>query len=294
MRMTRFGIICIAFLFAPALLRADVAVENDITYCKAGDVELKLDLAKPDGDGPFPAIVFIHGGGWSGGNRQAYSNQIRVAARRGYVAITVSYRLTQPDESGKAENPWPAQINDTKCAVRWLRANADKYHVDPNRIGVTGGSAGGHLSLMVGLADESAKLEGNGGHQDQSSRVQAVVNYFGPTEMKAEYRTNDFVRKLVKTLLGGTPEEVPDRYENASPVTYISSDDPPVLTLQGTKDPLVPDSQARLLDEQMKSKGAHHELMILEGAGHGFQGDDALRAETTTWAFFDKHLRAAK
>lgn len=294
MKLTRLCIICIALLFSPALLRADVAVENNITYCKAGDVELKLDLAKPDGDGPFPAIVFIHGGGWSGGNRQAYSNQIKVAARRGYVAITVSYRLTQPDESGKAKNPWPAQINDTKCAVRWLRANADKYHVDPNRIGVTGGSAGGHLSLMVGLADESAKLEGDGGYQDQSSRVQAVVNVFGPTEMKSEYRANDFVAKLVKTLLGGTPDEVPDRYENASPVTYISSDDPPVLTLQGTKDPLVPDSQARLLDERMKAKGADHELMIFEGAGHGFQRDDALRAETATWAFFDKHLQPAK
>lgn len=294
MKLTRLCIICIALLFSPALLRADVAVENNITYCKAGDVELKLDLAKPDGDGPFPAIVFIHGGGWSGGNRQAYSNQIKVAARRGYVAITVSYRLTQPDESGKAQNPWPAQINDTKCAVRWLRANADKYHVDPNRIGVTGGSAGGHLSLMVGLADESAKLEGDGGYQDQSSRVQAVVNVFGPTEMKSEYRANDFVAKLVKTLLGGTPDEVPDRYENASPMTYISSDDPPVLTLQGTKDPLVPDSQARLLDERMKAKGADHELMIFEGAGHGFQRDDALRAETATWAFFDKHLQPAK
>ena len=137
-------------------------------------------MARPEGDGPFPAIVFIHGGGWYQGNRQGYRGAIEEAAKRGYVAITISYRLMQFDESKKetttATPIFPAQIHDAKAAVRWLRANAKKYHVDPDRIGVTGASAGGHLSLLVGLTDPTAKLEGDSGSPDQSSRVQAVVN----------------------------------------------------------------------------------------------------------------------
>ena len=166
--------------------------EDNITYGKAGDTELKLDLARPQGDGPFPAIVFIHGGGWCEGNRQGYRGQIQEAARRGYVAVTIDYRLMKFDRAKKetttATTIFPAQIHDAKAAVRWVRANAQKYHVDPNRIGVTGGSAGGHLSLLVGLADASAGLEGNSGNPDQSSGVQAVVNTFGPTEMAACYK----------------------------------------------------------------------------------------------------------
>ena len=146
---------------------AEVVIEDNITYGKAGDTELKLDLARPKGDGPFPAIVFIHGGGWYQGNRQGYRGQIQEAARRGYVAATISYRLMQFDESEKeattATPIFPAQIHDAKAAIRWVRANAKKYHVDPNRIGVTGGSAGGHLSLLVGLTDPSSNLEGTAG-----------------------------------------------------------------------------------------------------------------------------------
>ena len=164
-----------------------IVLEDNITYGKAGDTELKLDLARPDGDGPYPAIVFIHGGGWYQGNRQGYRGQIQEAARRGYVAATISYRLMQFDESKKetttATPIFPAQIHDAKAAIRWVRANAEKYHVDPNRIAVTGGSAGGHLSLLVGLTDSSSNLEGDSGNPDQSSRVQAVVNVFGPTDI---------------------------------------------------------------------------------------------------------------
>jgi acetyl esterase/lipase len=132
-----------------------MVIEEDITYGKAGDTELKLDLARPQGDGPFPAIVFIHGGGWSGGNRQVYRGQIQEAATRGYVAVTISYRLMQFDQAKKetttATPVFPAQIHDAKAAIRWVRAHAEKYQVDPDRIGVTGASAGGHLSLLVGV-----------------------------------------------------------------------------------------------------------------------------------------------
>lgn len=270
---------------------AKIIEEENLTYGKGGDRDLKLDLARPEGDGPFPTLVFIHGGGWRGGSRAGYRAEIVEAAKRGYVAVTVSYRLTEPDDQGTAKHPFPAQVHDVKCAVRWLRANAAKYHVDPDRIGATGGSAGGHLSLMLGLSDATAKLEGSGGHAEQSSRVQAVVNYFGPTDMSALYGTSGGARPIVASFLGGTPEELRDRYLAASPTTHVSKDDPPVLSLHGADDRLVPPDQARALDKKMREAGAPHTLTILDGQGHGFGGQASAKARTALYEFFDKHLK---
>ncbi len=270
------------------------AVEEGVVYGKAGNTELKLDLAQPAGSGPFPAIVFIHGGGWYSGNRQGYRGEIEEAARRGYVAVTISYRLMQFDmaekETTTAAPIFPAQIHDAKAAVRWLRANAGKYHVDAIRIGVTGGSAGGHLSLLVGLTDPQSKLEGESGNPDQSSRVQAVVNVFGPTDMAACYKTSS-VAWIFRLFMGGTPDEVADTYKSASPITYVSKDDPPVLTLHGDHDLLVPVAQATALDEKMKAAGASHTLTVFKGQGHGFLGEYGITAHDAKWAFFDKHLK---
>ncbi len=292
-----FVVLAACGLLGPCARAAEVTVLENITYGKGGETELKLDLAQPEGDGPFPAIVFIHGGGWFQGNRQSYKTQIQEAARRGYVAATITYRLMKFDQAKKetttAQPIFPAQIHDAKAAIRWLRANAAKYHVDPNRIGVTGGSAGGHLSLLVGLTDKNAKLEGEGGHPRQSSRVQAVVNTFGPTEMASAYETS-VVAWIFRLFMGGTPKEVPETYKAASPVTYISKDDPPVLTLQGDRDTLVPVAQAKLLDEKMKAVGASHTLKIFPGQGHGFAGKANQEAWQATWDFFDEHLKPKK
>ena len=240
-----FGVLWLAGNVA---LCAEIVLEENITYGKAGDTELKLDLARPQGNGPFPAIVFIHGGGWSGGNRQGYRGQIQEAAKRGYVAATISYRLMKYDEAKKetttADPIFPAQIHDAKAAIRWLRANAKKYNVDPNRIGVTGASAGGHLSLLVGLTDPASGLEGDSGNPDQSSRVQAVVNVFGPTDMAYCFEKSS-VAWIFRLFMGGTPAEAGERYKAASPITYVSKDDPPVLTLHGDQDALVPVEQAK-------------------------------------------------
>ena len=292
------GMACVCLGLTQGIAQcAEVVVEENVTYGKAGESELKLDVARPDGDGPFPAIVFIHGGGWYQGKRQAYRTQIEEAAKRGYVAATISYRLMKFDEKQKettsADPIFPAQIHDAKAAIRWLRANAEKYHVDPNRIGVTGGSAGGHLSLLVGLTDPSAKLEGESGNPDQSSRVQAVVNVFGPTEMSGCYQKSS-VAWIFRLFMGGTPDETSQRYQAASPVTYVSKDDPPVLTLHGDRDALVPIEQATILDEKMKAAGATHELLILQGQGHGFGGEHQQKAMNATWEFFDKHLQPKK
>jgi acetyl esterase/lipase len=270
------------------------AVEESIVYGRAGDMELKLDLARPEGAGPFPAIVFIHGGGWSAGNREGYRSQIEEAARRGYIAVAISYRLMKFDEAKKetttASPIFPAQIHDAKAAVRWLRANAGKYHLDPNRIGVTGQSAGGHLSLLVGLTDPQSKLEGDSGNPGQSSRVQAVVNVFGPTDMAACYRTSS-VAWIFRLFMGGTPDEAAETYTAASPITYVSKDDPPVLTLHGDEDLLVPVAQATALDEKMKSVGASHTLTVFKGQGHGFPGEYGIKQHEAMWEFFDEHLK---
>jgi len=140
----------------------DVIVEIDIIYGRGDDVDLMLDLARPaKGRGRFPALIFIFGGSWRSGSRQNYSTEIIQAAERGYVAVTVDYSgLTNVRESGKVKYPFPAQVYDVKCAVRWLRSNAKKYRIDPNSIGVVGWSSGGHLALMLGLTDSSDGLEG--------------------------------------------------------------------------------------------------------------------------------------
>jgi len=269
-------------------------IEEGVTYGMAGSRKLKLDLARPTGEGPFPAIVFIHGGGWYLGDRHGYRSQIEEAARRGYVAVTVSYRLMMFDESEKetttATSNFPAQIHDAKAAVRWLRANAVRYQIDPQRIGVTGRSAGGHLALMLGVTDAESELEGDGGNAGQSSRVQAVVNVFGPTDLAACYE-NSSVGWIFRLFVGGTPDEATAAYRQASPVTYASYDDPPVLTIHGDQDRAVPFAQATMLDARLRAVGASHTLLAFEGQGHGFSGAFRQRELHAMWDFFDEHLK---
>jgi len=275
----------------------EIHLEQGITYQEVEGESLKLDMARPDGEGPFPALVFIHGGGWTGGNRQAFRGQIQEAAKRGYVAVSISYRLMKFDmekkETTTAQPIFPTQIHDCKAAVRWLRANAEKYQADPDRIGVIGASAGGHLSLLVGLSGKDADLEGDGPHLDQSSQVQAVVNIFGPTEMVTGHQGSTLAW-IFRLFMGGTPEETPETYKAASPVTYARAGAPPILTLHGDQDQVVPVQQAELLDERLKAAGAPHTLVILEGQGHGFAGPAQQQANEATWGFFAEHLKTGK
>ncbi|MGA2481207.1 MAG: alpha/beta hydrolase [Spirochaetia bacterium] len=258
--------------------------ENDITFGKGGDVDLTLDLARPEGNGPFPAIVFIHGGSWLQGSKADYDYPLQKAAARGYVAVTVNYRLTYETlANGKARYPFPAQIKDVKCAVRWLRANAGKYRIDPDHIGVLGFSAGGHLALLLGLTQPSDGFEGDGGYAEYSSRVQAVVNSSGPTELGSSSTADAFTR-----FLGGTYAQVPEAYAKASPVTYVRKDGPPVLTIHGDKDDVVSLTQAQDLDAKMKAVGASHTLVVKKGAGH-----TSFHEEKAAWDFFDRNLKVS-
>lgn len=285
------AIISCAF-FKTALAEEEAYIwEPSITYGKGGDVELKLDLARPaSGKGPFPALIFMPGSGWGYNpvGRRQYCSALIKAAERGYVAVAVDYRLTSVKENDKTKYLFPAQVYDVKCAVRWLRANAKKYKIDPNRIGAVGWSSGGHLALMLGLTDPSHGLEGECGNLKFSSGVQAVVSLAGPTELISLYHEKSIPNSIVE-FLGGTPEEVPDQYKIASPLTYVSKDDPPVLTIQGDRDASVPPKQAELLDAKMKEAGASHMLIIKKGVGHiNFWYDNAV------WDFFDKHLKGER
>jgi acetyl esterase/lipase len=262
----------------------DIRVERDLVYGKGGDVELKLDLAVPKGEGPFPAILCIHGGGWRGGNRQDLANTIETFAGRGYVAATLSYRLVPAAK-------FPAQIEDCKAAVRWLRANASKYHVDPNRVGVMGFSAGGHLSCLLGTSDKNDGLEGTGGNPEQSSRVQAVVSFFGPTDFTVRNWSDELEENLLVPFIGGAFKDKPELYKRVSPIAYVTKDDPPFLFFHGTEDTLVSIRHSRILADKLQAVGVAAKVVAMEGEGHGWRGDKLRQSIDQTLAFFDEHLK---
>jgi len=283
-----FLIALIALIAAGTARAADepkqVATANDVVYTKVGSTELKLDLARPaDGNGPFPAVLVIHGGGWRGGNKADNRPALAEFARRGYVAISPQYRFC-PQET------FPAQVHDVKAAVRWLRAHKDEYKLDPDHIGSTGFSAGGHLSLMLGVTGPEDGLEGDVPAGAPSSKVQAVVNYFGPTDLAAT-DIPDVSKPLVTDFIGGTLAEKGDVAAKASPLTHINAGDAPILTFQGTKDPLVPYTQASKLTDAMAKAGVAGRTELILGAGHGWGGEEMARTFDETVAFFDRYLK---
>lgn len=276
---------------APAAAEPAAPIEHQgIVYATPDGVELKLDLVAPgEAKGPFPALVFIFGGGFQMGTRDQWSMVLPVAAQRGYVGVAIDHRLTDVMVEGKAKYPFPSQVHDVKCAVRWLRANAAKYRIDAARIGVVGFSSGGNLALMLGLTEPSDGLEGDCGDLSLSSSVQAVVNLAGPGDMSLAHT---LYGTYIRRLMGGSPEEVPDRYKAASPITYLGGiDDAPVLTVCGSDDENLPG--AKLLDERMRQAGKDHTLVIIEGAKHDLMAVNWFK-DNPGWTFLDKHLKVGR
>jgi acetyl esterase/lipase len=261
-----------------------VIYEKDVESGKGGETMLHLDIARPEkSDKPAPCIVVIHGGGWRGGNFKVHVPQILEFAKRGYVSATIQYRLVPTAR-------FPAQIEDVKCAVRYLRANADKYGINKERFGAVGFSAGAHLSMLLGTMDAKDGLEGKGGNPDQSSKVQAVVSFFGPTDLAQK----DFpaaVNGMLYDFLDGMPQDKPDVYKAASPVTYVDKGDAPMLLYQGTKDGLVPYNQANLMADAMTNVGLAGRVELLLGANHGWGNPELARTMDGTIAFFDQQLK---
>jgi acetyl esterase/lipase len=261
------------------------AAINDVPYAKAGDTELKLDIMVPDGKGPHPAVMVIHGGAWRAGNKKDCRPIMPELVKHGYVAISPQYRFC-PKET------FPAQVQDVKAAVRWVKAHAKDYEIDPERIGAMGFSAGGHLALMLGLTAPADGLEGEASAGGPDSRVKAVVNFFGPTDLGAS-DIPDISKPLVKDFLGAAAKDRPDLAAKASPLTYVTKDDAPVLTFQGTKDPLVPHTQATKLGDAMTAAGVAGRVELLLGAGHGWGEPDLARTRSETIAFLDRYLKSA-
>lgn len=274
--------------FDPARLGT---TERDITYCTVDGVPLQMDVYFPKtATGAFPAVMYVHGGGWSRGDKKdgAGAGDIPAPTDAGFLVVAVNYRLAP-------QYKFPAQIEDVKCAVRHLRANASLYNLDPEKIGAWGGSAGGHLVSLLGTSDDSAGLEGTGGYSGQSSRVQAVVDMFGPSDLTVDFEGGAGSRAGEQVF--GASDLNSEILRKASPVTHVSADDPPFLILQGEKDSLVPPSQSQALYDRLVAAGVPAELVMVRNAGHGFKPSGGKpspsRAEITRMMveFFNQYLR---
>ncbi len=233
-----------------------------------------------------PVLVFVHGGGWRGGDRFGGLTRLLPFAARGYFCASIEYRL-----SGEAI--FPAQIEDCKCAIRFLRAQSKKLNLNPDKIGIWGSSAGGHLVALMGTAGEVADLEGTGGWPEQSSRVQAVCDWYGPADLldteglsNIRHGAPDSPEAL---LLGGPVAERRELAAKASPVTYVSANDPPFLIMHGDKDMTVPFHQSEILYAALKKAGVDVTFIPVPGAGHGFAATPEIAQ--TVEKFFDEHLR---
>ncbi len=275
-------------------LPASVKLIADISYAGTDNPRHRLDLMLPSErpDAPLPVVVFIHGGAWRGGDKRgAWKRIIPLVESGNYAAVSVAYRL-----SGEAK--WPSQIHDCKAAVRWIRANAARHRLNPDRIGVWGSSAGGHLVAMLGTSGDVPGMDGALGENTHvSSRVTCVVDFFGPTNFLTMNRTafagatmdHDAPDSPESQLIGGPIHDNVDKVATANPITYVTADDPPFLIVHGTRDPLVSFNQSELLHAALQEANAASTLITVAGAGHGDgfgPGVDALVRQ-----FFDHHLR---
>ena len=270
---------------------ADLVVLHDVVTGRGGGRDLHAEVAYPkNATGLLPAIIYIHGGGWSGGTHK--SGLVLQIAHAGYFAASIEYRL-----SGEAL--WPAQIQDCNLGVRWLRANAAKYNVDPNRIGAWGDSAGGHLVACLATMSDVKEFQGDGGYPGVSSAVQAVVDYYGPTDFVTIVNPPPKALPVVVRLFGATYDQNPSLWKSGSPIAYVKPNDPPILIVQGDSDSTVPMAQSTNFDAALTKVGAPHQLVIVKNAEHGFGAlpgttIDPSRADITklTFAFFDKYLKS--
>ena len=261
-----------------------VTFERDITYAEAGGARVQLNLARPKGvSGPLPAVLCIHGGGFRAGSREGYNKLCLTLAQRGFVAATISYRLAPMHQ-------FPAAVHDTKAAVRWLRANAAKYGIDPARIGVTGGSAGGHLAQFLGVTAGVKEFEGTD-NPGFSSAVTCVVNVYGPSDFTKSYGKSVDAHVVLPMWLGGDVETARAKHIQSSPLNWVTPNAAPTLIQHGTEDKYVAYEQAVWMRDRLAACGVPVELQTLEGAGHGFKGADAEKAEAALIAYFEQRLK---
>lgn len=254
-------------------LPANMEIEKDVPYAGTNNPRQTLDIYRPartlKAKAPVPVVCWIHGGGWRKGNKSGIRHLVPLLETGDVVGISIGYRLTD-------ETQWPAQIHDCKAAIRWIRSNAKRLNIDPERIAVWGSSAGGHLVAMLGTSQEVPKLDGElGDHPQLSSRVRCVVNYYGPSDLAtmndnpAGTMDHNAVDSPESKLLGGPIHEHPQQAANASPISHVSEDDAPMLLVHGTADPLVAYEQSVKLEKALEAKGVEAILITVQEGGHG-------------------------
>lgn len=290
----RYFVLVMAVFGIVSFLQAEVEEHIDLVYAKYGDRELKLDLYKPKGaKGLLPAVVCIHGGGWRTGSKENYGRHARALAAENYVTVSINYRLSE-------EAPFPAHIMDSKAAVRWLRANAETYGIDPDRIGAVGHSAGGHLAALLATSGGVEELEGEGGNAEFSSSIQAAVPSGAQTDLETDRirsMTAQSGADIWHLYLNGPLDKNLELYQLASPRRHLDPSDPPMMFITGGEDNM--DTQAEPIRSDMRRMNIPTGLLVIPGAPHGFlssQGEEwwAEIAKATTVGFFDRYLRKAE
>lgn len=283
---------------APPAPPPDVEVGRNLVIGKGGDRGLHAVAAWPKNPNrsPMPAVLWFHGGGWARGDYAA--NPLVWLAQKGYFTATIEYRLS-------AEAKWPAQIEDCKLAVRWLRANAARFSVDPNRIGCWGSSAGGHLVACLGTMADQPQFEGDGGYPGTSSAVQAVVDFCGPTDMTEGsegilgHWKDD--AQIAVDLFGGTFKQRPEAWRAGSPITYVHAGEPPFIIVHGDADTSVPPDQSERFAAALERAGVPVQLILVKGGTHTFPPHeapgkppaepDAAAIKAAVLAFLDRNLK---
>ena len=260
-----------------------VVLAKDIEYGNVGGRSLTLNLLRPRTRraAKLPVVVWVHGGWWRAGSALMRPELLIPLVEDDYVVAAIEYRLTP-------EARFPAQIQDCKCAVRYLRANASRLGIDADRIGVWGSSAGGHLVALMGTAGDEASFEGDGGWSGVSSRVQAVVDWYGPSDLLQIDDAFTSAHEAAALLLGRAPSDDPEAAASVNPITHISDDCPPFLIMHGDQDQVVPLNQSQLLHDALEKAGIESELVIVPGKGHEPLGEEAIGK---VYAFFNRHLR---
>ncbi len=301
MRVRIGALICTASLYSAAASAQVTPTFADLTYAEVGGQPLMLDLYLPQGGtGPRPVVVWIHGGGWSGGSRFPAPAHARRLLNFGVAVASISYRLSgQSGQWGGEPVIFPAQIHDSKAAIRWLRAQADSYQIDPNRIGVWGSSAGGHLAALAGTSGNDPELEGTvGSHAGVSSAVQVAVDYYGPTDLlmmqldvtdppgsiidhdapnSPESRLIGFSQpgEGIGVLRANAANPAPPfpaliaLVTSVSPQTWVDVADPPFLIVHGDIDTSVPFAQSERLRSALVAFAHEPEFITVTGSGHG-------------------------
>ena len=300
LRLVSILALCVCPAFLPAAdPEPPYKIEKGIAYAKPGGEKLYLDIAIPQGEGPFPCVVMLHGGAWIGGSRRQFTvgdkdkdgkptpSWIELAAQKGYVAAAVSYRLAP-------KNKFPAMIEDARAAVRFLRANAKTYKIDPDKFAAMGFSAGAHLSLLCGMCDKSAGFD-VGENLDVSGKVQCVIDFFGPTDLSLYAATPSIEDGYIVPVFGKEVKTDATVYKKASPISYVGKDSPPTLILHGTIDLIVPIKHSDTLLKSLTDSGVKAEMITVPFAGHGGWSEREMTKPTATmFKFLDEHLKGKK